>query len=219
MPPVATPLRTLIADDHPAITRLLEDFLANRPKFVVVGVVHTGLAVQEFCAKRPVDCLILDLGLPDMSGLEVLAALKAGFPGIRTLVFSSHITEQVIRSALDLGALGFLEKSATLEELSEALTKMIDGHAYMGPTIRAALVKMMRNRYTHVALTADELKVLRWLTQGVQNKEMADRLGMSISGTYKVIERVKTKLGVKTPADLVFAGIQYGISPAQEIPK
>ena len=145
--------------------------------------------------------------------------MKAGFPGIRTLVFSSHITEQVIRSALDLGALGFLEKSATLEELSEALTKMIDGHAYMGPTIRAALVKMMRNRYTHVALTADELKVLRWLTQGVQNKEMADRLGMSISGTYKVIERVKTKLGVKTPADLVFAGIQYGISPAQEIPK
>ena len=204
-------LQVLIADDHPAIARLVQDFLSIRPKVKVAGVVHNGPAVLEFCANHPVDVLILDLGLPGMSGLEVLTALKADFPKIRTLVFSALCTEQVIRSALDLGALGFLEKSAALEELSEALTKVLDGQAYMGPAIRTAMVKMMHTR--HVTLSAEELKVLRWLTQGVQNKEIADQLGMSISGTYKVIERVKTKLGVKSPADLIFAGIQYGVTP------
>ena len=204
-------LQVLIADDHPAIARLVQDFLSIQPKVKVAGVVHNGPAVLEFCANHPVDVLILDLGLPGMSGLEVLTALKADFPKIRTLVFSALCTEQVIRSALDLGALGFLEKSAALEELSEALTEVLDGQAYMGPAIRTAMVKMMHTR--HVTLSAEELKVLRWLTQGVQNKEIADQLGMSISGTYKVIERVKTKLGVKSPADLIFAGIQYGVTP------
>ncbi len=205
-------LHVLIADDHPAIARLVQDFLSIRPKVKVAGVVHNGPAVLEFCTKHPVDVLILDLGLPGMSGLEVLTALKADFPKIRTLVFSALSTEQVIRSALDMGALGFLEKSASLEELSEALTKVLGGQSYLGPAIQTAMVKMMHK--PHVTLSAEELKVLRWLTQGVQNKEMADQLDMSISGTYKVIDRVKSKLGVKTPADLIFAGIQYGVTVA-----
>ena len=212
MPAVAPRLQTLIADDHPAMTSFLSDFLAIQPGVIVAGVVHTGPEVLQFCAKQPIDFLILDLGLPGLSGLEVLAALQADFPSIRTLVFSALSSERVIRSALDMGARGFVEKTATVEELAEALTLVPTGQTYMGPEIRAAMITMMHNRHRQIAMTAEELKVLRWLNQGVHNKAIADQLGMSSSGTYKMIDRVKAKLGVKTPADLIFAGIQYGVT-------
>ena len=210
-------VNTLIADDHPAIARLLGDFLATQPRVVVAGVVHTGPAVLEFCATHPVDFLVLDLGLPGMSGLEVLAVLQTEFPRVRTLVFSALFTEKVIQSALELGARGFVEKTAAFEEISEAFTRVIGGQTYMGPAVRAAIIHMMRSRNDQPPLTAEEVKLLRWLSEGAVNKDISTRLGVSLSGTYKMIDRVKAKIGAKTPADLIFSGIQHGVISVPEV--
>ncbi len=114
-------VQTLIADDHPALARLLGDFISSQPRIALAGIVHTGPAVLEFCATHPVNFLILDLGMPGMSGLEVLSVLKIEFPRVRTLVFSALFTEKVIQSALEQGARGFVEKTAPFEEVSDAV--------------------------------------------------------------------------------------------------
>ena len=76
---------------------------------------------------------------------------------------------------------------------------------------------MMRSRHGQPPLTAEEIKVLRWLNEGVMNKEISKQLGMSLSGTYKMIDRIKAKTGAKTPADLIFSGIQHGIISGPEV--
>ena len=209
------PAKTLIADDHPTIARLLGDFLSTQPDVVLAGIVHTGPAVLEFCANNPVDFLILDLGLPGMSGLEVLETLKKEFPNIRTLVFSALSTEKVIRSALELGARGFLEKSAAFEEVADGVARVIAGETFMGPAVRTTIIRMMSKR-DDPSLTNEEIKFLRRINQGMPSKEIAKEFNISLSGAYKIIDRIKAKLGARTPADLIFAGMQYGITIAPE---
>ena len=210
------PAKTLIADDHPTIARLLGDFLSTQPDVVLAGIVHTGPAVLEFCANNPVDFLILDLGLPGMSGLEVLETLKKEFPNIRTLVFSALSTEKVIRLALELGARGFLEKSAAFEEVADGVARVIAGETFMGPAVRTTIIRMMSKRDDHPSLTNEEIKFLRRINQGMPSKEIAKEFNISLSGAYKIIDRIKAKLGARTPADLIFAGMQYGITIAPE---
>ena len=210
-------VQTLIADDHPALARLLGDFISSQPRIALAGIVHTGPAVLEFCATHPVNFLILDLGMPGMSGLEVLSVLKIEFPRVRTLVFSALTSENVIRSALEQGARGFVEKTAPFEEVSDAVTRVIAGETFMGSAVRSAIIRMMRSRHGQPPLTAEEIKVLRWLNEGVMNKEISKRLSMSLSGTYKMLDRIKAKTGAKTPADLIFSGIQHGIISGPEV--
>lgn len=207
------PCRLLVADDHPVLARLLSDFFRGLPGVTLVGTAHDGRSAVDACMAQQVDVLVLDLGLPNMGGLEVLAALKAANARVRTLVFSALVNERTVASAFENGALGFLEKSAPFDELEDAIARVSRGEPYLGAAVRPIIATLARQRFGGAQqLTQTELHILRQMNAGHSLKVIARELNMSVSGVYKAVGRTKEKLGASTTADLFFAGLRLGVT-------
>lgn len=204
--------RLLVADDHPVLAKLLAEFFQTIPGVECVGTAHDGATALDICMSGAVDVLVLDLGLPRVSGLEVLSALKDAKLPLRTLVFSALVNESTVIGAFEKGALGFLEKSAPFEDLQDAVGHVFKGDPYLGAAVRPLIAKMVRQQSSERRLNDQELLVLRHLNAGHNPKHIARETGLSLSGVYKAIHRIKTKLGARSSADLLFAGIRLGVT-------
>jgi DNA-binding NarL/FixJ family response regulator len=198
------PQRVFVADDHPVLARLLADYVRGSagPAFTFAGLAHDGETALRACAQGAVDLLVLDIGLPGLTGLEVLQKLRSAAPRVRTLIFSAQCTEQTVQTAFGLGAAGFVEKTATFEELVVGLRALADGRTAFGPAAMVAMRSIVRRGASPTPLAADEMAVLRLLHAGQCAKEIAPVVGLSVSGTYKLITRVRRKICENPMLDL-----------------
>ena len=216
------PYKVLIVDDHPSIAQLLSEFVSQQPGFIVVGTHHDGPSAIQACdAQRP-NLVILDMGLPDKSGgLAALSAIRRNHPDTRVLVFSAFSTMHVVQEAMRLGAHGFLEKTAPLPELLEALKRVRQGSTYLGARASAMLREVVKNGLNQSSLAAQDQTILRLLAQGAVVKEIATTLELSPSMIYKLLTRLRENLGAKTNEDLIVIAMQRGwleVDPAAPEP-
>jgi two-component system invasion response regulator UvrY len=204
--------RVLIADDHPVVREGVRRILQGAAEMEVVGEVGRSDEVLEAARRLKPDVLILDIGMPGPSYLEVLAALPAASRGTRALILSAQPEEEQAVLAMRGGATGYLTKGYSPPDLIEAVRRIATGRRYVTAALaeRLALgVIEEAEKPPHEQLSRRELEVLKLLAGGLSLKEIAGRLGVSPKTVSSFRARVLEKMGLRTNADLVRYALEH----------
>jgi two-component system response regulator NreC len=215
----AAPHRTrlVVADDHPIVLEGLVALLEREPDMQVVGQATTGRRALEEVRRTQPDVALLDITMPEMSGLDVTRQLTEELPAVRILILTMHDEEAFFFEALQAGASGYVLKGAGRDEVLSAISVVTSGGVYIAPQLAKGLV---REALRHEAsgelaasepLTEREQGVLRLIAEGLTNKEIADRLILSVNTVKTHRLRLYQKLHLHTRAELVAFARRKGI--------
>ncbi len=212
-------LRILMADDHPIVLAGLKALVQNDPSLEIVGEARDGRTAKRLATALRPDVVVLDISMPEMSGIEVARSLLAERPECRILVLSVHEDRATLRQLLDIGVAGYLVKRSAADELLRAIHAVAAGGTYLDPTIAGKVVgggasgTSRSQREPTVELSDRETDVLRLIANGHSNKEISARLAISVKTieTYKA--RAMEKLGFKTRVDVVRHAASQGWLP------
>ena len=199
------PIRIILADDHPPLRAGLAAILNSHPELQVVAEAGCGREVME--SKQAADIYIMDLRMPDGDGIQTIKALIARDPATRVLVLTTFDNEEDIFHALDSGARGYLLKDTTKEELIAAVLQIHQGERYLPQAVASRLA----DRLVRPSLTPRELDVLRLVSRGRTNKEMASAMFISEETVKTHMKSLFQKLGVHDRAEAVSVSLQRGL--------
>jgi len=204
-------LRVLLVDDHALVRESLARVLGEGLGIEVCGQAGSGEdAVDQALATRP-DVVVLDYSMPDMDGLAATTRLTRVVPSTNILVLTVHENVHYVIRVLEAGALGFVVKTAALEELVEAIRTVARGEAYISPSISSRLAAHMRSGRAEpgvASLSAREFEVLRLLGSGQSLQDCARRMHVSDSTASTYRARVMAKLGLGTTAAIIRYAIE-----------
>ncbi len=189
-------IRVAIADDHRVVRVGLEQLLLTFDDVEFVGAADGGAGAVDLCAVTHPDVLLLDLSMPEVDGIEVTRRLREVAPDTRVVVFTSFSDRDRIVQALDAGAVGYLLKDAEPEELHAAVQAASRGEAPLTPKAAAALLADRRDRPPEVQLTAREQEVLGLVVEGLANKQIARRMGISEKTVKGHLTNLFQRIGV-----------------------
>ena len=205
-------MKVLIVEDHPIVRNGLRRLLAAEGELEIREAANGKEALSIFREQRP-GLVILDLNLPGIGGLEVIARLKIADPNARVLVLSMHDDEIHVTRALQVGAAGYVSKNAPPDEILEAIRRVAAGHTYLEHEIAEELAFSSVRTSWHPLkdLSSRDLEVLRLLAKGCTLPQIADTVGISYKTAANNCSQIKAKLGAATTADLVRLAIQSGL--------
>lgn len=198
-------IRILIVDDHAVVGGGLKQFLADVGDFEVAGEARTGHEALEMVRTGQWDLLLLDIGLPDISGLEVLRRIKSESPALPVLIFSMYPEDECAIAALEAGAIGYLPKDSVPEEILAAIRRASAGERYLSPELSEKLLKNsvgIGQKLPHERLSFREFDVMLLLSRGVALTEIAERLHLSPKTITTYRARVLEKLGLKNNTEV-----------------
>jgi DNA-binding NarL/FixJ family response regulator len=201
------PIRILIVDDHFILRMGLLASLKTDAELSVVGEADNGAqAIRLYRQKLP-DVVLMDLRLPDMSGVEATAAVCKDFPDAKIIILTSHDLEEDIFRAFQAGARGYLLKDVQVELLVKAIKTVAAGHKHIPPEIARALAQHGKGD----DLTSRELEVLQMVVKGFSNREIGSALGFSENTAKFHVKNILTKLQVSDRTEAATAAFQRGI--------
>lgn len=198
-------IRILIVDDHAVVGGGLKQFLGSVGGFVVDGEARTGKEALAMIGREPWDLLLLDIGLPDVSGIEVLKHIKRDHPALPVLVFSMYAEDDYAMAALEAGATGYLPKDSAPDEILAAIRRASSGERYLSPMLADKLLSgtvPLAKKLPHDTLSPREFDVMRMLGQGVALTEIAEQLHLSPKTVSTYRARVLEKLGLRNNVDI-----------------
>ncbi len=201
------PIRVLIVDDHPLVVEGLRSLLFDMEGVVVVGAAYDTFGAMEFLQKNTPDIAFLDINLPDISGIELCKKITKNFPKTRCIALSNSHERSHIARMMQNGAMGYLLKSASKQEIVAAIHQVMAGAYYMNVNTSAiALDKSIQIPF----LTRREKEVLLLIAEGMTNPQIADILFVSASTVKTHRENLLIKFAVPNTAALIRLSAQYG---------
>ena len=204
-------IRVLVVDDHPVVRHGLVSILRWEQDMELVGEAADGAEAVRLILDQQPDVVLLDLRLPELSGIDVMKAVRARLPRVRFLVLTTYDTDSYIGPALAAGAQGYLLKDAMPDELADAVRALMQGGAALEPAVAARLLERMSDNGEE--LSARELEVLRLLVSGASNKAIAGRLNVSENTVKSHMSHIFAKLQVQSRAEAVAIALQRGLAP------
>jgi len=198
-------IRVLVADDHSIVREGIRHVLEATPGIEVVAEASNGREAIEQAQAREPDVALLDITMPEKSGIEVAAALRNVAPKVAVLILSMHDEGEYVLEAFRVGARGYLLKDASPAEMRDAVRAVHAGETYFGPPIAARLTEGLRD--------AREREVLVGITEGRTNKEIAAHLGISPRTVESHRESLMKKLGIRTVAGLTKLALEHDLRP------
>ncbi|MCB2178423.1 response regulator transcription factor [bacterium] len=203
-------IRVLIADDHAVLRVGLKLFINSQADMVCVGEADNGKhAITQTKELQP-DVLLLDIGMPELGGLEALPELVKAAPNTQILVLTMHSEDHYLRQALSLGAAGYVLKKAADQELLSAIRAVNQGEIYIHPSLTRTLLENMlpetasqQEQTAKNPLSEREEEVIQEVARGYSNQEIADRLSISIKTVETYRSRAMRKLGLNNRSELV----------------
>jgi two-component system nitrate/nitrite response regulator NarL len=216
-------IKILLADDHPVVRKGLRSCLAPQEHLEVVGEASNGQEALALARQLLPDLVLMDLDMPQMSGLAVTETLARELPQIKVLILSMHDETDNISRVLQSGARGYVLKEAPTEELVKAIETVNSGEAFFSPEFaRVALNQFVQGHEDGPqanVLTDREREVLIHIAGGLLNKEIASVLGVGVRTVETHRERIMRKLKIHSVAGLTKFAIAKGLVTLQEQPK
>lgn len=201
-------IKVLLVDDHALVREGLEGVIAKCDDLVVVGSVGSGPEALALCRQQDVHVVLLDMRMPGMDGLEVLAALRQEKPSAAVVMLTSEDREVSVKRALDGGAVGFLSKAIRSWDLSDAIRSVVQ-HGHL--PLSAHLEQRQQQNKAFPGLTSREQEVLVEMAQGGSNEDIAATLDVSLNTVKTHINSIFTKLSVATRTEAVVAALRLGL--------
>src|SRR5438128_5545604 len=199
-------IRVLVADDHPVVRIGLREILARQRDIAVLSEAGTGAEVCKLVAQKTWDVVVLDVTLPDRSGLDVLKEIKRERPKLPILILSAYPEEEYAVRALRAGAAGYVTKKASPEELVRAVRRLAQGLRYMSPAAAEELIGALGNgldQAPHERLSDREYQVLCLLGSGKSVGQIAQELERSVKTISTYRARILEKMQIQSNAHLV----------------
>lgn len=200
------PYRILLADDHVLFREAMRKAIGDTRGLAVVGGVDDGLELMEFLKHTRPDLIILDLTMPNLSGLEAAREIKKLYPEVKILILSMHKSKGCLKGAFWVGVNGYLLKEDAFQDLMSAIETIRSGKEYISPRLTDQMSDMYLQQKTEERLTKQETTVLSLIAEYLTDEEICDRLFISIGTFRNHLNNIKNKLNIKTRPHL----IKYG---------
>jgi len=206
--------RILIADDHAVVRAGLRQFLEEDRSVREIGEASTGTETLDQLRAKPWDLVILDIYMPDRSGLDILKQIQASYPETKVLIISGLPERQYALNAIKAGASGYLAKDTAPEELLKAVKAVLRGRRYVSPTLAELLVDDLNHdgdQPMHTRLSEREFQIFCKLAAGRSVSEIANELFLSVKTVSTYRSRVLEKMSFSTNADLTLYAVRNGM--------
>ena len=212
-------IKVLIADDHTVVRKGIRALLETEPGITVVGEAADGEdAIHKALALKP-DVILMDLVMPKLDGVQAIKELREKLPEIKVLVLTSFAEDRRIVAAIEAGALGYLLKDSSPEDLVRAIREVHRGESSLHPKVAQQLIKKLRRpaeEPEREELTARERKVLALIARGLSNREIARELSISEPTVRTHVSNILRKLGLKSRTQAALYALKEGLASLEE---
>lgn len=212
------PIRVLLAEDHIIVRDGLRMLLQSASDFTVVAEAANGREAVARAKEIQPDLAILDISMPELSGLEATRLIKAESPQTGVLILTMHESDEYFFRALEAGASGYVLKKAATQDLIAAARAVARGEAFLYPSVAKKLIADYVSRVQsgtaptgYVGLSDREREILLLIAEGVSNQQIAERLSVTSSTVQTHRAHILEKLGLQTTADLIKYAVQHGL--------
>jgi two-component system, NarL family, response regulator LiaR len=208
-------IRILIVDDHAMLRRGLRFFLKGFDDLKLVGEASSGREAIALCAKTEPDVVLMDMVMPDLDGAVATELIRQQNPHIQVIALTSFQEQDLIKKALQAGAIGYLLKNVSANDLARAIRAAHAGQATLAPEATEILIQATRHKASlpDYGLTDRQKEVLTLLVQGLSNAEIAERLVISLSTVKFHMRGILNKLGVSSRTEAVALALQQSLVP------
>lgn len=214
-------IRLLLVDDHAVVRVGLRMLLEGEPDMEIAGEAASASEAINLVAQLKPDVVLMDIGLPDLSGIDATREIKRVYPETAVVALTIHEDEEYFFKMLEAGASGYVPKRAAPEELITAIHTAAEGEVYLFPSLAKLLVQdflgqtpSTKDQAALDGLTSREAEVLGLLAEGATNPEIADKLSISPKTVARHRENIMSKLNLHTKTELVKYAIRKGIIQA-----
>jgi two-component system, NarL family, response regulator LiaR len=214
----------LIADDHPLVRQALVNLLANQPDFKVVGEASDGEEAIQITSQLRPDVVIMDITMPGVNGLVATRQIKTQFPDTQILVLTVHSDSEHILGIFEAGASGYLTKSVFGNEVVTAIRSVAAGDSVLSRPILKQILEINfqtpskpRELLSGYNLTSRELEIFRMAARGLSNKDIAQKLGLSLQTVKGYLVSIFSKLSVSSRTEAVILGLRTGILTIKDL--
>ena len=212
------PIRVFLVDDHRIFLEGLVRLIQDHPFMKIIGTAGNGrAALREIRSLQP-DVVLMDISMPHLNGLEATRIITGASPKTKVLILSMHESEAFLRRVLEAGAIGYLLKDSTADELFLAIEEVHKGNSYLSPSLARKLIndyiesrKRGQGKDSEPFLTGKEREVLQLLAEGNSNQAIANSLDLSPKTVETHRKKIMKKLNLRNITDLVRYAIRMGI--------
>ena len=211
-------IRILLADDHTVMRAGLRLLLERQPDLAVVAEAEDGRQAVELADSHGPDVAVIDIAMPNLNGIEATRQIAARHPGTSVVILSMHSDESYIMRALKAGARAYLLKDSAEADLIRAVRSVRDGRSFFSPAVSKMLledyVRQLQQRGeedSYELLTNREREILQLLAEGKSNKDVANRLNLSLHTVETHRAHILQKLGIHTVPELILYAVRKGI--------
>lgn len=203
--------KVLIVEDHPIVSDSLFRLISEAFENVICIRAATGAKGLSYLNSNRFDIILLDINLPDFSGIEFCAMALARFPDLKVLVVTSLAQRHVIEKAVEAGVRGFVLKTADIKDITEGISRVMEGDYYFGAGVKELMEGRSVSGTSDPVITRREAEILRLIADGFTNQEIAEKLFISTSTVDSHRKNLLIKFDAKNTAALVKTAISRGV--------